>query len=98
MLVEVHATAGFAIQRLRHESNRFIVLMGGHLGYVLDQHRRVAGSDETHHWCFDLRLSWPAHLVVVIFHWNAHFFQMQRHLTAQVEKLVLGWDGVVTAV
>ena len=97
VLVEVHAAAGLAVERLGHEGDGFAVGVGGHLGGILHQHGCIAGCHQPHHRRLDLRLTRPAHLVVVVFHRHAHGFQVQRHLAAQVVELVFGRDGVIAA-
>ena len=95
MLVEMHPAARLAVQRLGHKGDGLTVVVGGHLGNILDQHGAISGRHQSHHRRLDLRLTGTANFMVVVFYWHAHRLQLQRHLAAQVEELVFGRYGMI---
>src|SRR6266498_1399710 len=95
--MEVHATACFAKQRLWHERDGLSIFVSGQLRDILDDHRSIARLYKSHHRGFDLTLTWSAHFMMMIFDGHAHLLHVLRHTRADLVKLILRRNGVITA-
>ncbi len=96
--MEVHAAAGLAVERLRHEGRGLTVADRDVLHDVLDDLRRVAGAEDPHERRLDLALPRPADLVMVVLHVDAGASSSRHISRAEVVERVLRRDRVVAAV
>ena len=94
-LVDVHAAAVVAEDRLRHEGRRLAIAAGDVLDDVLVPHERVAHLDQRQEAQVDLGLPGGRHLVVVLLHAVADLLHFADHLGADVLLRVGGLDGEV---
>ncbi len=89
-LVDMHARAVVAIERLGHEGGGETALAGDVLHHILVHHEIVRHAQqgcETH---VDLALPRGRHLVVMAFHGNAEELHHPHHLAAHVLQRVRG--------
>ncbi len=98
LLMEVHAGAGFSIQRFGEEGDALSGVVGDHLGDVFDAHGGIGGSQHAHQGRFNFALAWAADFMMMILDRNADLLQTGDHLRAQVEELVARRGGVIAAV
>ncbi len=96
-LVRVHAGAVVAVERLRHEGDRLAPLLSGVLDDVLELQNVVCRVHHRVETVVDLLLATGADLVVRPLEREAGLDQVERHLVAQVGRLVDRCHGEVAA-
>ncbi len=71
---------------------------GRHFGKVLNQHHGICSLPERHQGSFDFALTWAADLMMMVFDRYTDGEQALGDFTAQVVKLIIRGDGVISPV
>ena len=88
-LVDVHARAAIACQRLRHEGSGLLVELGGVLHHVLESLHVIGGVQQSIETVVNLLLATRSHLVVRALNMEANILQVLTDFVTKILHMVI---------
>jgi len=94
--MHVHTVACFAVNRLRKEGCGLACLNSSILNHILNNHGVVCHRCHLTKLNFNFHLTGTANFMVMIFYFNACFFEHQAHITSEVIADIMRLVNVIT--